>query len=105
VSTSALTIWALVVAGAAVLLLVAVDHRKPARRRAVAQRGLPIWRAPTVQTVERRPLRRYRPPRWWQRLAALGGAGVLAVVLGAILAILLAGVIVGLFVVLDNIVK
>jgi hypothetical protein len=106
VSTSALTIWAVVVAGASVLLLVAVDHRKPARRRAVAKRGVPLpWRPPVAQTVEQRPVRRYRRPRWWQRLAALGGAGVLGVVLGAVLAIVVAGVVVGLFLVLDNIVK
>jgi hypothetical protein len=106
VSTSTLTIWALVVAGAAVLLLVAVDHRKPARRRAVAQRGLPLpWRAPTVQTLEHRPVRRYRPPTWWQRLASLAGAGVLGVVLGAVLAVVAAGLVVGAFVILDGIVK
>jgi hypothetical protein len=106
VSTSALTIWALVVAGASVLLLVAVDHRKPARRRAVAQRGVPLpWRAPTMQTVEQRPVRRYKPPRWWQRLASITGAGVLGVVLGAVLAVVIAGIVVGLFVALDSIVK
>ena len=105
VSTSALTIWALVVAGASVLLLVAVDHRKPARRRAVAQRGVPIWRAPTVQVVEQHAVRRYRPPRWWQRIGALLGAGFVGVILGAVVAVSLAGVIVGLFLVLDNIVK
>ena len=88
------------------LLLVAVDHRKPARRRAVAQRGAPLpWRPPTVQTVEQRPVRRYKPPRWWQRLASITGAGLLGVVLGAVLAVLIAGVVVGLFLVLDNIVK
>jgi hypothetical protein len=58
-----------------------------------------------VQTVEQRPMRRYRGPRWWQRLAALGGAGVIGVVVGAVLAVLIAGVVVGLFVVLDSIVK
>jgi hypothetical protein len=106
VSTSTLTIWALVVAGAAVLLLVAVDHRKPARRRAVAQRGLPLpWRPPTVQTVQHRPVRRYRPPTWWQRLASLVGAGVLGVVLGAVLAVVTAGLVVGTFVIIDGIVK
>jgi hypothetical protein len=63
------------------------------------------WRPPTTQIVEQRPVRRYRPPRWWQRLAALGGAGIFGVVLGAVLAVLVAGVIVGLFIVLDNLVK
>jgi len=89
-----------------VLLLVAVDHRKPARRRAVAQRGLPLpWRPPTAQTVEHRPVRRYRPPAWWQRLAALLGAGVMGVVLGAVLAVVTAGLVVGTFVIIDGIVK
>jgi hypothetical protein len=106
VSTSALTIWALVVAGASVLLLVALDHRKPARRRAVAKRGVPLpWRRPMVQIVEQRPVRRYKPPRWWQRLASITGAGVLGVVLGAVLAVVLAGFVVGLFLLLDNAVK
>ena len=58
-----------------------------------------------VQTVERRPVRRYQRPRWWQRLAALAGAGVLGVVLGAVLAVVAAGVVVGAFVIIDNIVK
>jgi hypothetical protein len=106
VSTSTLTVWALVVAGAAVLLLVAVDHRKPARRRAITQRGVPLpWRPPTVQTVEQRPVRRYQSPRWWQRLAALAGAGVLGVVMGAVLAVVTAGLVVGAFVLIDSIVK
>jgi hypothetical protein len=106
VSTSTLTIWALVVAGAAVLLLVAVDHRKPARRRAVAQRGLPLpFRTPTVQTLEHRPVRRYRPPAWWQRLASLVGAGALGIVLGAVLAVVTAGLVVGTFVFIDSLVK
>ena len=88
------------------LLLVAVDHRKPARRRAVAKRGVPLpWRPPMVQTVEQRPVRRYKPPRWWQRLASITGAGVLGVVLGAVLAVVVAGVVVGLFLLLDNAVK
>jgi hypothetical protein len=101
-----MTIWAVVVAGASVLLLVAIDHRKPARRRAVSPRGGPIpRRAPVVQMVEQRPMRRYRGPRWWQRLAAVVGAGALGVVIGAVVAVLTAGLIVGAFVVVDGIVK
>jgi hypothetical protein len=101
-----MTIWALVVAGASVLLLVAVDHRKPARRRAIAQRGVPLpWRPPTVQTVEQHPVRRYQRPPWWQRLLSLLGAGVLGVVLGAVLAVAAAGTVVGAFVLIDSIVK
>jgi hypothetical protein len=101
-----MTIWALVVAGASVLLLVAIDHRKPARRRAVTQRGgLVPRRAPTVQVVDQRPVRRYQRPRWWQRLAALGGLGVLGVVVGAVIAVVAAGMIVGAFVIIDGIVK
>jgi hypothetical protein len=89
-----------------VLLLVAVDHRKPARRRAVARRGVPLpWRPPTVQTVEQRPVRRYQRPPLWQRLVSLAGAGVLGVVLGAVLAVVTAGMVVGAFVLIDSIVK
>ena len=88
------------------LLLVAVDHRKPARRRAVAQRGLPLpWRPPTVQTVEHRPVRRYRPPAWWQRIISFVSASALGIVLGAVLAVALAGLVVGTFVIIDGIVK
>jgi hypothetical protein len=58
-----------------------------------------------VQIVEQRPVRRYKPPRWWQRLASISGAGVLGVVLGAVLAVVVAGVVVGLFLLLDNAVK
>jgi hypothetical protein len=50
-------------------------------------------------------MRRYRRPRWWHRLAALGGAGALGVVLGAVLAVVLAGVVVSLFLLLDSVVK
>jgi hypothetical protein len=89
-----------------VLLLVAVDHRKPARRRAIAQRGVPLpWRPPTVQTVEQHPVRRYRPPALWQRLLSLIGTGALAIVLGAVVAVVAAGMIVGAFVLIDSIVK
>ena len=53
VSTSALTIWAAVVAGAAILLLVVTDHRQPARRRA------PIPRLPTAGRRRSAGLTRY----------------------------------------------
>jgi hypothetical protein len=91
-----------------VLLLVVIDHRKPARRRAVSPtRAVPVVgrRPPTVQVVEQRPVRRYRPPPWWQRLAALGGTGAIGVVVGAVVAVILAGLVAGAFVALDAIVK
>jgi hypothetical protein len=58
-----------------------------------------------VQTVEQHPVRRYQRPPWWQRLLSFVGAGVLAVVLGAVLAVVAAGLIVGTFVLIDSIVK
>ena len=50
-------------------------------------------------------MRRYQSPRWWQRLAALAGAGVLGVVMGAVLAVVTAGLVVAAFVLIDSIVK
>ena len=58
-----------------------------------------------MQSVDQRPVRRYRRPRWWQRLASLAGAGLLGVVLGAVLAVVVAALVVGTFVAIDSIVK
>jgi hypothetical protein len=103
-----MTIWAAIVAGAAVLFLVAIDHRKPARRRAVAQtRAVPVVgrRPPMVQVVEQLPVRRHKRTPWWRRLLALFGTGAIGVVTGAVLAVILAGLVAGAFLALDAIVK
>jgi hypothetical protein len=102
VSTSALTLWAATAAAAAMLLLVALDHRKPARRHAVAQRGRLIVRpAPAVMSVEQRPSVPYRGTPWYRRLAALFGLGASGLLLGAIVGIILASLAVGAFLLVD----
>ena len=106
VSTPALTLWAAVAAAAAMLLLVALDHRKPARRHAVAQRGRLIVRpAPTVMNVEQQPVVPYRGTPWYRRLAALLGLGASGLVLGAIVGIILAGLAVGAFLLVDTLLR
>jgi hypothetical protein len=85
-----------------VLLLVAIDHRKPARRRKIASRGgVGVKRAPVTRTVEHLPTRPYRRTPVWRRLASLGGLGLMGLVLGALLAIALAAMVVGGFLLID----
>lgn len=43
--------------------------------------------------VERSAVPLYRPPRWWERLAAFTGLGVMTVVFGAVVATLTGGLI------------
>jgi hypothetical protein len=103
VSIEAFTIWAAVVAAASVLLLVAVDHRKPARRRRVAPRAKALGgRLPNAREVEHLPTRPYRRTPLWRRILSFGGLGVLGVVIGALLAISLAALVIGLFLLLDG---
>jgi hypothetical protein len=106
VSIPAITIWAALVAGASLLLLVAIDHRKPARRRKIASRGgAGVKRAPVTRTVEHLPTRPYKRTPLWRRVVSLGGLGVLGVALGALLAIGLAAIVVGFFLLLDGATK
>lgn len=106
VSLPALTIWAALVAGASLLLLVAIDHRKPARRRRVASRaGVGTKRAPAARTVEHLPSRPYRRTPLWKRAASLGGLGVMGLVIGALVAIAVAAAVVGVFLVIDSATK
>lgn len=103
-STPALTLWAAVAAGAAMLLLVALDYRKPARRHAIAPRGRLIVRpAPAVLNVEQRPVVPYRRTPWYRRVLALFGLGVSTVVLGAIAAIFVAALVFGAFALANSI--
>lgn len=105
-SIPAITIWASLVAGLCLLLLVAIDHRKPARRRKIASRGgTGVKRAPVTRTVEHLPTRPYKRTPLWRRFLSLGGLGVLGVVMGALLAIALAGTIVGFFLLLNGATK
>jgi hypothetical protein len=105
VSTSAITTWAAVVAGAAVLLLVALDRRKPARHHRVTPRGVIPGRAPSVRTVTQEPVVTYRGTPWWRRILSFGELGALSLVLGALLAIGVGGLVFGAFWVLTNAVR
>jgi hypothetical protein len=99
-------LWAAIAAAAAMLLLVALDHRKPARRHAVGQRGRLIVRpAPVVMNVEHRPAVPYRGTPWYRRLMALFGLGASGLVLGAIVGIILAALAVGAFLLVDTILR
>ncbi len=105
-STSALTIWAAVVAGTAILLLVVTDHRQPARRRAPVPRedGRPPASRPAdrAQPVAYRPSRLAHAPGPLARVRAAVGAGVLGAVLGALLALVVAVVVIGLALALER---
>ena len=94
--------WAAIAAMAAMLLIVALDHRKPARRHAVTPRGRLIVRpAPAVMNVEQRATVPYRRTPWYRRVLAVAGLGASGAVLGAILALILASVLVGAFVLVN----
>jgi hypothetical protein len=106
VSTSALTIWAAVVAGAAILLLVVTDHRQPARRRGPIPRadGRPpaVRRSDHVREVAYRPSRVYHRPNLLVKVRAVVGAGVIGVVVGALLALVVAITLIGLALLLER---
>lgn len=106
VSTSALTIWAAFVAGAAILVLVVTDHRQPVRRRAPVPRedGRPpaARRTDRVQELAYRPTRLARAPGPVARVKAVVGAGVVGAVIGALLALVLAVILIGLAVLLER---
>ena len=106
VSTSALTIWAAVVAGAAILLLVVTDHRQPARRRAPIPRadGRPpaVRRPDQVQDVAYRPSHLYRRPNPLLKVRSIAGAGALGAVVGALMALVVAIALIGLALLLER---
>jgi hypothetical protein len=106
VFTSDLMLWAVVVAAAAVATLVAIDRREPARRRPVVPRDtgddvalepepMPPLPARAV-SVRQLPTLRYRRTPLWRRLMALGGLGVIGVILGVLLAIAVAAALIAL---------
>lgn len=105
--TSKLIFWAFFVSVGAVLALVALDRRQPARRQRLAPRGRPlpapqpagaprrladtVLRRPTTPAVVREvPTKPYRRTPLWRRLLALVGLGTISAVLGAIIAIVVA---------------
>ena len=99
-STSALTVRAALVAGASILLLVLLGRGKPARPKW----WLPHERRQNVAAmyVRRAPTELYRPPRWWERLAALVGLPAIGIVLGVLTATAVAGVLIFLFTTLSG---
>ncbi len=74
------------------VLLVVVDRLKSVR----PPRVLPRYRRnePAVLAMTQEPALRYRRTPLWRRIFALGGLGVLSVVLGVLLAMLLAVVVI-----------
>jgi len=99
----------------AVLVLVALDRRQPARRQRLAPRGRPLPApgpagdadraraagAPTA-VVRELPSRPYRRTPIWRRLVAVAGLSVLTTVIGAILAIAVAAAAIGLMLALSG---
>lgn len=105
--TSKLIFWAFFVSVGAVLALVALDRRQPARRQRLAPRGRPLpapepaggarglgpmvtRRRSTPAVVREVPTKPYRRTPIWRRLLALVGLGTISAVLGAIIAIIVA---------------
>jgi hypothetical protein len=96
VSSSAITVPAVVVAVVAMLTLLALDRRKPVRRHAVTPRA-PGGRAPALRPVQQQAAVTYRRTPLWRRALAVVGLGGMSVVLGVLLAIVAGAVLVGLF--------
>jgi len=91
------------VAGASVLLLVVIDHRKPARRRGVAPRARALGgRAPSARDVEHLPTITYQRTPLWRRILSFGELSLLGVVIGALVAIAIAALVVGMFLLIDG---
>lgn len=88
-----LTNRALLLAGAAVVLLVVVDRLKTVR----LPRMLPRARRhePAVLAIVQEPTMRYRRTPLWRRIFALGSLSVLSVVIGVIVAVMLAVLVIG----------
>jgi hypothetical protein len=93
VTAEELTERALLLAGAAVVLLVVVDRLKTVRLPKVLPRAR--RNEPAVLAIVQEPTVRYRRTPLWRRIFALGSLGVLSVVIGVILAVLLAVVVIG----------
>ncbi|MEZ5259092.1 MAG: hypothetical protein R2705_20085 [Ilumatobacteraceae bacterium] len=77
---------------AALLVLILVSNNRPARTRL----WIPVSRRRPMGAirVEQLPVPIYRPPRWWERLAAATGLTVVSAVVGAVLATIVAGVLI-----------
>jgi hypothetical protein len=92
VFTSDITLRAGLAAGAALVVLILVSNNRPARTRA----WIPANRRRQMPPmhIERLPVELYRPPRWWERLAAVTGLSVIAAVVGAITATMIAAVLI-----------
>lgn len=97
-STSQLTAVAAGIAFAAVVLLVLIDPRKPRRRPAVSLRGRK--QPPPSMEPAAVPAVLYRKPKWYQRIAAVTGMGLLALVVGFVVALAISVVVVGSYLLL-----
>jgi hypothetical protein len=105
VSTSALTSWAVIVAGISILLIVAIDYRRPASRRRITERAYLPGRAPAVQDVVQLPVKRYKGTPIWQRFLSVVGLGAMSAFLGLALAVGMGLLVIGLFWLLNGAVK
>jgi hypothetical protein len=102
--TSQLIFWAFFVSIAALLALVALDRRQPARRQRLAPRGGPLPQPPAVggarrapgpaAVVQEAPATRYKRTPLWRRLLAVVGLGAISAILGALLAIVVAAAVI-----------
>lgn len=86
ISVSALTFRAALIGGLAIVALLIVGWRKPAR----AEPRSPRWRQKTVPgiVVDHRPTHLHRRPGLAHRLASLATSGALAVLTGVLIGII-----------------
>jgi hypothetical protein len=93
------------VAAISILLIVAIDHRRPVKRRRITERAYLPGRAPTVQEVVQLPVRRYKRTPIWQRFLSLLGLGAMGTFLGLALAVAVGLGVIGVFWLLSGITK
>jgi len=80
------TTWALALAAAAIVALLFIDRLKPSRPKWRAARARRRGQPLEAIAVVEEPTVLYRRTPIWKRVFSLGGLGVMALVLGALLA-------------------
>jgi hypothetical protein len=93
------------VAGISILLIVAIDYRRPLRRRRITERAYLPGRAAEVRDVVHMPLRRYKGTPIYKRVFSVFGLGAMSAFLGLALAVALSLIIIGMFWLLNGAVK
>jgi hypothetical protein len=84
------TTWALALAAGAIVALLFIDRLKPSRPRWQAARARRRGQPLEAIAVVEEPTVLYRRTPIWKRVLSLGGLGILALVLGALLATVVA---------------